>query len=570
MHLSFKVLWVVLFLGPLMGCEMLQPRIRGDDVRVRPLGDKGIQSTPEAEEVYNVLVAEVAAQRGDLEAAFVHYLAVARAGGNVYAVQQATRIGMHLEDAERTREALELWLELAPNDVSVHQVAVLYYASRSDLDQAVDQLDQLIRLTGDIAHSAFLQAAAVVSAVKEVEIRLELMQRLVDRHAEKAEAHYAFALVAAGAERPDLAEREAGLAAQLRPKWVSAQVLLSKILLARGDVPGARRILERALAKSAADVDLRSAYARLLVDVEELETAFRQFEQVLAREPENADALYALGLLGLQLGRDDESRRYFERLYRLGKKADEVAFYLGQVAEHQGDYGAAEGWYQKSQGSYRIEAQVRLARVLAVHRGDLSRARDMLQQLRVQYPLHGIELFSAEGEILRVTGHFGDALKVYGKALEAYPGNTKLLYARALVAAEAGNVDLLEQDLRKVLEREPNNADALNALGYTLADQTSRYEEAEGYIRRALELKPDNPAVLDSMGWVRYRLGDSEGALVYLRKAYANFPDAEIAAHLGEVLWVTGDKKEARRIWNEALEKDPKNRYLKRVMKRFR
>lgn len=158
---------------------------------------------------------------------------------------------------------------------------------------------------------------------------------------------------------------------------------------------------------------------------------------------------------------------------------------------------------------------------------------------------------------------------VYDTALDEYPGNSDLLYARAMLAEKLDMIEVLERDLREILSREPNNADALNALGYTLADRTNRYEEALELIKQAYELRPDDHYIVDSMGWIMYRLGRYEEALKFLRRAMELNNDPEVAAHLGEVLWVMGDKAAARKIWNTALESTPDDERLLDVIKRF-
>jgi tetratricopeptide (TPR) repeat protein len=161
-------------------------------------------------------------------------------------------------------------------------------------------------------------------------------------------------------------------------------------------------------------------------------------------------------------------------------------------------------------------------------------------------------------------------MEVFNTALGIVPGNSDLLYARALVAEKLGRIDILERDIRTILKTEPDNAHALNALGFTLADQTDRYQEAYGYLKRAIEIMPDDAAIIDSWGWVHYRLGDYDKAISLLRKALSQFDDAEISAHLGEVLWVTGDQQEARQVWQQrALKKSPDDPVLQNVMRRF-
>jgi len=180
-----------------------------------------------------------------------------------------------------------------------------------------------------------------------------------------------------------------------------------------------------------------------------------------------------------------------------------------------------------------------------------------------------VRIYVAKGELLRLARRYEESMAVFNTALDIVPGNNDLLYARALVAERLGNIDQLEKDLRFILKTEPDNAHALNALGFTLADQTDRYEEAYEYLKRAIEIMPDDPAIIDSMGWVHYRLGNYDEAIRLLRKALARFDDSEIAAHLGEVLWVTGQQEEARGIWQKALKKSPDDPVLLKVMQRF-
>jgi tetratricopeptide (TPR) repeat protein len=201
--------------------------------------------------------------------------------------------------------------------------------------------------------------------------------------------------------------------------------------------------------------------------------------------------------------------------------------------------------------------------------GQLNSAREYLHQIGVENTKQDLQLYLLEGELLRRAGLYQEAGEFYDAALEALPDSHELLYARALNAERLDDLAKAESDLQRIISADPDNAQALNALGYTLADRTQRYDEALGYIRRALELQPDAPEILDSMGWVQYRLGNYPEALNYLRRAVETMPDAEIAAHLGEVLWVSGDQGAARVVWEEALKKEPAHDALLRTMKQF-
>ncbi len=207
--------------------------------------------------------------------------------------------------------------------------------------------------------------------------------------------------------------------------------------------------------------------------------------------------------------------------------------------------------------------------MLLAKQDKLDSAREHLHAIRSRNSKEGVRLYLVESELLIEADRHADARGVYDHALAEHPEDSDLLYARAMLAEKMDRLDLLEEDLRSIISREPNNAQALNALGYTLADRTDRYQEAYEFISRALEIKPDDYYILDSMGWVLYRLGRHQEALEYLRRAAGLTDDSEVAAHLGEVLWVTGDKAGAHKVWESALETTPDDERLLELMKRY-
>ena len=196
-------------------------------------------------------------------------------------------------------------------------------------------------------------------------------------------------------------------------------------------------------------------------------------------------------------------------------------------------------------------------------------ALDWVRNMRIQLPEQSVQLYLMEARILAEHASVAEVLSVYASGLEAHQEDDDLLYARGLYAAEIGRMDIVESDLRRVIAHNPNNADALNALGYTFADRSMRFEEAHDLISRALELKPDSPAILDSMGWLQFRLGNLPAALGFLKSAYAILPDGEIGAHLGEVLWTMGDSAGAEAIWRQILEKEPDNKHVIETRRRL-
>ncbi len=522
-----------------------------------------------ADLMYEILVGEMAGQRGRLDVAVSSYLEAARTSKNPKVAERATRVAMYARDEKAALAAAQRWIELDPNNLAAHQALATLYLHKGDLDRALQQLEQALTLTGGETDQGFALVASWLSHEPNQAAALELMGKLVDRHANSADAFFAYAQLAARANQPDLALQKVENALRLRPDWADAYILRAQIRFRQGDLDRALKEMGEAVSAQPKDLKLGLTYARMLVEAKHLDEARSQFEALAEQSPDNPDVLYALGLLALDAKNMDDARRYLSRLAELGQRVDEAHYYLGRIAETQDKLAEARQWYAKvAHGEYYLEAQIRIASLLAKE-GNLQGARDHLQGLRMQDPDSAVRLYLAEGEILSEMEKYQEAMDLYNDAILLLPDSNELLYARALLAEKLDKLDLAEQDLHKIIERDPNNAQALNALGYTLADRTNRYAEALKYVQRAMELLPDDAAVIDSMGWVQYRLGNREEAIKYLRRAFELNADAEIAAHLGEVLWVSGKQAEAREIWAQGLKDDPKNKVLVEVMKRF-
>jgi tetratricopeptide (TPR) repeat protein len=521
-----------------------------------------------ADVVYAVLVAEIAQQRGDQRMAFTHYLHAARLARDPSLAELAARAALTLGDADAAVRATAFWVELAPDSQKARQVGAYAQIDAGNRAGALAELRDLIRLAPNRGQG-YMQAAQMLTRVSEADERLAMMRELVAEDAEDADAQHALAMLAAAAEDPESARLYAERAAELRPNWNKPRVFLIRLLVSEDRTDEAVALLEGYLAEQPDDQELALMRAQFHMEAEEYEQALDVFDRMLAAGPGQSEVLFAGAVLALQIEALDRARGYLERLRETGSRVDETVYLLGQLEEQAGHAELAMDWYGKVRGENLTSAQVRIAGIHA-DQGDVARAREILQQLRDQYPGNLTTLYLIEGELLREHGLDEQAAEVYTTALDADPDNADLLYARAMLAVGMDRIDLLEQDLRRILIAEPDHVDALNALGYTLADRTDRLDEAYSLIERALQLNPDQPAILDSMGWVTYRMGDPEAAEAYLRKALDAVFDAEIAAHLGEVLWSLGKKDEARAIWNRALAEDPEHEYLLRVLDRYR
>ena len=540
-------------------------------VLVDPVAPETVEDPPAGltrELMFQVLAGQIAAQRGQHPAAFRHFQEAARQARDPALAEKAARAAPAGGDEEAIGQGIALWLELAPDSLAAHQLAAFVRLQREDLEGAMYHLRRLVNLTSEEGESGFVQLARLVHKLRPPGQRMEVMELLTQGEPENADAWFARALVAAGTERNDEAVEAARRATELRPEWTEPRLFLVQLLKDLGRQAEARAALERFVAEQPRDQGLRTLYAQFLVDDKELERAREVFAALLVESPREPDILFALGILSLQLEDLAAGRDYFTRLRESEERRDDAAYYLGRVEELDGKPEAASRWYDKVRGIHALDARIRLTR-LEAQGGDVTKARERLRQLRDQNRKQAVLLYLVEAELLTEMGLNPEAMKVYDAALAAHPDDRELLYARGLHGAAMQRLEVVERDLRRLLELEPEHADALNALGYSLADMTDRYAEALDLIQRALALKPDEGAILDSMGWVQYRLGNPQLALDYLRRASAKLPDdPEVAAHLGEVLWALDQREEARRVWEKARAAAPEHAYLLRVIDR--
>ncbi len=523
----------------------------------------------DSDSLFSFLVGELGARRGELPLALNHYLHVARLTGSAYAAERAARIALFLKNEEKLDKAVRLWVELAPNAIPARQFAARVALRHGKREDALRHLRAILAISRALGEDGYLQAAAAFAKTDQARDGIPLLETLSAEAGGAREARYAVALLALAAKDYDTAGRWIEPLVEEAPDDSRAVLLYSQVLVARKQPGQAIAALRRGIGHKPEERALQVALGRLLVDADRLEEARQVFKKLHKAYPDEPEILFTLAMLSLQQKDWGDAERALRQLRAKGFKTDDVTFYLGQVAETQKRYKEAAEWYQAvSAGNYAEEARIRLARVLALS-GELDQALETARRLGKDFPERRVQAILLEGELLHEAGRDEQAYALYNRALKRFPENLDLRYSRGLIAAELGHLDVLERDMRAILARKPEHADALNALGYTLADQTDRYEEAYQLISRALKLRPDSAAVMDSMGWVLYRLGRLDEARDYLRKAYGKNPDGEIGAHLAQVLWAIGERDKARALIRAGLEKDPDNRFLKAVSQRL-
>ena len=518
--------------------------------------------------LYQLLLAEIAGQRGEIEISLDNYLQLARTTKDIKVVERATRIAVYARDNAAAKESATLWLDLDPESSDAKQILAVMAIREQQLDVAVNYLEDIIDQEQGPFDQKLWMLANMLGREEDQQSVKKVMEQLMASRRDDPDALFAYAHVVTRLGELNQAEELLLEAMRLAPDNENAALTYVSLLQRQEKKKQAVDWLQQQHQKQPDNYNLHLAYARLLADDNRFEEAQAEFEKLDTKHPENIDVLSALGFLHLQANRLEPAKSYFLRLSKFTPKAEEAGYYLGRIHEEQGNLDDAVTWYGGvQQGDHYFDAQIRAASLMA-KQGKLFEARNLLQNLNTNSQQERSMLIQAEGELLTDAGMYHEAMQVFDQALTAgYDGD--LLYSRAMLAEKMDRLDILEADLKQIIEKEPRNAQALNALGYTLADRTQRYEEAHQYIKQALELNPNDFYILDSMGWVLYRMGRLDEALTFLRKAMDARNDPEIAAHLGEVLWVKGDRDSARDVWETALQQTPEDTRLLDVMKRF-
>ncbi|MCG6874676.1 MAG: tetratricopeptide repeat protein [Betaproteobacteria bacterium] len=520
--------------------------------------------------LYGLLLAEIASNSGNRIVAAQAFADLAKRTRDPRIARSATDAALRAQMPETALESARIWLETDPQSPEAQRTLTSLLLAANRIEEAEPHLQEILAANESTRADAFMQINRLLANHGDKTASLAIVQRLAATYPDLAQAHFAIAQAAANADEPDLALKEVREAKRLSPGWELA-VLYEAQLLQKRSNDEAAAVLATFLESHPQSRDVRLNYARVLVNEKKYEAARGEFGILLKDFPDNTDVLFAVALLSMQLEDWGPAEDYLKRLLALNYgDRNAVRFYLGQVAEEQKRYPEALDWYREvTRGAQYIPAQVRQAQVLSKE-GNLDGARKFLQSVNASNNQQRVQLILAEAQLLREAGQPEEAFAVVGRALEKLPDNTDLLYDYAMLAEKIDRIDILESSLRKVISIKPDHAHAYNALGYSLADRSMRLPEARELVEKALALSPDDAFIIDSMGWVEYRLGDSEKALEYLRKAYAERQDPEIAAHLGEVLWATGHHSEAEKVWNEALAKAPDNDTLIKTIKRFK
>ena len=517
-----------------------------------------------------VMAGEFALQAGKLAEAARWYLEAAEAGrDDAGLAERATRIAMLADDDKRASRALALWEKRAPRSLAMRSSAAALDLRKGDVKAARTELAALLRDPDPRGWKFAL--AALVGGGRDPAAAADVLGQLVDDNAipNQLEPWQEFGRLSMRMERPELARRMVDEVVRRFPGEPRVALLNASLMFQAGKTDEALATLRAVEPRTAGDPELRNAVAIAFDAMGDAKSA----ERVLAVGPQNVQTW---GMRASLLAKQKDDAALLALYTELSKQATRPdpaqRLLLGKIAEFLKRYAEAVDWYLSVPGGEeRAEARLRAASA-EYELGRTDKAFDGVHAIQSDATLDDEarrDAYLLEAELRQRGDDLPGELDALARGLAAYPDENALLYARALAWERRDDVPRAEADLRKILVTEPENVAALNALGYTLADRTTRYQEALELIDRARVAEPDNAAIVDSYGWVLYRLGRNEEALVQLRRAWTLAKDPEIAAHVGEVLWVLGRKDEARRFFDEARKLDPDNRALQRVTEKY-
>ena len=527
------------------------------------------KSSIDPEILYTLLTAELAGQRGQYDIALDGYMEAAKRTQDPKFSERAVMIAMYVKNSNKTKEALNLWLRQDPKNLSARKIAALLALRTGNKSEATEHLNAMIVFDSAGFESALLELTDVIEKEGRVDIIGDVLDDLSKQHKDKAEIYFIQSLLALQKKDKNLAETKIQQALRLKPDWEKALILQAQIAVFSGDLDKAKLLLSDASDKYPENSKINRMFAQILIKTGGYKEAIEVYKKIILTDPKDVESQFAEGLVYLQLDQDQQAQDIFKKMLDQPDWRYQACFYLGKIEEKQGHLKKALVWFdQVIDGPFVFDASVSAISLLQKERR-LEEANSRLSLLQIKFPKQKLRLVLVQADLYNQQKKYEEALAILTNGLIDFPDQKELLYTRALIAERINKFDMAEIDLKKILEIDPNNVEALNALGYTLLNNPSRYSEAEKFLGKALALEPNEAVIIDSYGWLQFKLGNFEAALKYLQQAYEKQPENEIAAHLAEVLWVLDRKDEAKKIFNKAIKGSLDDEYLQDFQRRI-
>lgn len=522
----------------------------------------------EPEELYLLLSGEIAAQRGRFDVTLVNYMKAAQQSRDLGVIERTMRIAQSLNADNAQQKLAALWLEVAPDNMQAHRISAIQAVKKNELETALGHMEKIMDLGGDADFDSLAAMAGNLPPEQQQEL-LDLYQQLEQRHPDNPELQYSIALLLKVTGEPQQALAKLEPLLDSKPDFQPALILKGDLLYQTNQKQQALDHLRANTRQFPDNRQMGTLYGRMLIGESELQTAQNEFRRLVNRFPDVPGLRLSYALVALENDQIALAEEELTRLIEQGHHSDEAHYYLGRIADEENENEQAIGYYRNvEKGNYFFPALARASELMA-EQGELDEALADIRDIRKNNPDQDENFRLLEINLLLDRDHDERALQAANEALKSFPGNVRIRYARAMLLDSMDKPEQAEADLRTIIEEQPDNAVALNALGYILTTRTDRLDEARDYIERALAIDPENPAILDSMGWVLYLQGNTDESLSYLSRAWEAYADPEVAAHYGEALWQTGNQEQARSIWREGFEQDPDHPILTETVDRL-
>lgn len=518
--------------------------------------------------LYSLLTAEIAGSRQLYDIALSNYVQQARITRDPQVAARATMIARYLGASQTGLEMSLLWAERAPKDKEAVANASLALMQAGRLQDAFEMSKRLHLLGGEPLFQNIAASADTLTKPQRERL-LQSFKSLLPRYNRDEQLLVGIGELLQQLGNFDEAMTYAEKALVTYPRSIPAAILEANLLHELKRDREAIAKMADLLTFYPDNISLRNQYAHILTHYD-LALAQQQFAIIAKQQPKNADAVLSLGIIAMERKDYKAANKAFEKLLDTETHSSTGHYYLGRLAEAQQNWQEAIfNYLQVERGNDFLSATISLLDIF-IKQGDFISAQQHINRVRTRFPDQAESLFLLHSQALVKHNFWNEGENVLNEALASLTNNSKLLYARAMLYIQRNQKADAERDLRSILQFEPNNIVALNSLGYMLTDDSQRYREAEELLTKAHNLKPDDPVIIDSLGWLHYRQGKYAEAVRELRQAYTSYQEPAVAAHLGEVLWVTGAQEEAREIWLQGIKQAPDDTTIPATMKRLK
>ena len=529
-------------------------------------------SSTNSEFVYKFLLAEIAAQRGDFNSAGHIYLDLAKLTKSASLAERATVIAGSARNGRLAMDSANIWRQLDQESIEPQRILAELFISSGNLAKARPLIKNLLKKEEKTRAEGFLYLNKILSQVENKKNALRFILDITKPYLNSPEARFAIAHAAFYAGNKKMALKELDEIESLNSKWETAALFRGYIIGI--DWPEkALAFYQDFLIKNPKSNEVRLEYAKALTNLKKYDEAKKQFLKLVNSSLGSSEISLTVALLSIELGDNILAEKYFmQSLKRNYPKPAQIYIYLAGIYDERGDFDEIRKWLKKiTSGEYFIDSRILMSEYIAKY-DSVDSSIEMLDGLKKRRLSDNERLIILRNKtsLFLSENRLQDAFDSMKNEEEAFKNSPQFKFDYALLLEKMGNTLLMEQLLLEAIKLKPDYAAAYNALGYSYADRNIKLPEAKRYIEIALAYEPNNHYILDSMGWIHFKLGNLKIAYEYIKKAYSINKDPEIAAHLGEILWVQGKKEEAQKIWENSLNHHPSNTVLLETTNRFR